>query len=73
MSECPSNGYFRRDSLVIRDDIPEKVGVLEMEIYEVAEIPKTDQRKSKVVVPLQDQPFTLTAYQDLIRSLNRNS
>jgi len=62
----PSNGYRRADALAIRDDIIEKVGDLEIEILEVAEIPKTPQGKNSLVVRLDERPVMLATYERLL-------
>jgi hypothetical protein len=64
----PSNGYHHTDALAIRDDILEKIGEFDIEIYEVPEIPKTPQGKSSLVVRLEDRPFMRGAYQHLLQS-----
>jgi phenylacetate-CoA ligase len=64
----PSNGYCQKDALAIRDDIREKIGKFDLEIYEVSEIPKTPAGKNSLVVRLEDRPLMQTAYRDLLKS-----
>jgi phenylacetate-CoA ligase len=65
----PSIGYCQADALAIRDDILEKIGAFDIEIYEVPEIPKTPQGKSSLVVRLDDRPTMQAAYESLLGSL----
>jgi phenylacetate-CoA ligase len=64
----PSNGYCQADALAIRDDILEKIGAFDIEVYEVPEIPKNPQGKSSLVVRLEDRPAMRTVYEKLLRS-----
>jgi phenylacetate-CoA ligase len=63
----PGNGYSSRDALAIREDILERVGKFDIEVYEVPEIPKTPQGKNKLVVSLENKPSMRTAYRDLLQ------
>jgi phenylacetate-CoA ligase len=64
----PGNGYCKEDALVIRDDILEKIGAFNLEVYEVPEIPKTPQGKNSLVVRLDDRPMMRSTYDALLTS-----
>jgi phenylacetate-CoA ligase len=64
----PSNSFRPADALAIRDDILERVGKFDIQVYEVPEIPKTPQGKVKLVVRLEDKPLMREMYQDVLLS-----
>jgi phenylacetate-CoA ligase len=66
---CPGNRYSKSDAVAIRDDILERIGDFDIELYEVPEMLKTPQGKSSLVVRLQDRPPVMrAAYKTLIES-----
>jgi phenylacetate-CoA ligase len=68
----PSNGsYCTSDALAIRDDILERIGKFDLEIYEVKEIPKTPQGKNCLVVRLEERPSLRTTYENLLHLSQR--
>jgi phenylacetate-CoA ligase len=59
-------GYCRRDAQAVQRDIIERIGRFDLEILEVAEIPKTPQGKTALVVRLFDRPYAETRYEKFI-------
>jgi phenylacetate-CoA ligase len=64
---CPGEGYRSVDGIAVRDDILERVGIFNIELIEVAEIPKTLQGKSVLVVRLTDRPNMREIYEKLLK------
>ena len=64
----PGKNYSRKDALAVQDDILSRVGDLDIEIVEVAEIPKTPQGKVILVVRLMDRPDMRHAYDRLVHN-----
>jgi phenylacetate-CoA ligase len=62
----PSRNYRYQDALAIKDDILARVGDFEIDIVEVAEIPKTPQGKTILVVRLEDRPDMRGIYEKLV-------
>ena len=63
----PGRGYHKRHARAVQQDITERIGTFDLEIVEVAEIPKTPQGKTTLVVRLFDRPGTLARrYKELI-------
>ena len=65
----PSNGYQTKHSNAVRDDIVERIGKFDIDIVEVAEIPKTDQGKTRLVVRLAEKPGSVERYAKLLRGM----
>lgn len=63
----PGDGYCAADSIAIRDDILERIGIFHFEIIEVPEIPKTPQGKTRLVVRLQSQPGDHSLYSRIFK------
>jgi hypothetical protein len=63
----PGGDYRPADALAVRDDILDRVGALEVEIVEVAEIPKTPQGKATLVIRLDDRLEMKEVYEKLVR------
>ncbi|RMF83098.1 MAG: phenylacetate--CoA ligase family protein, partial [Nitrospinota bacterium] len=63
----PAEGYRFADALAVRDDILERIGVFDLEIVEVAEIPKTLRGKTVLVVRLADRPQMRPRYARLLK------
>ena len=64
----PSNGYRSPDANAVRDDILERIGSFDLEVMEVAEIPKTSQGKTALVVRLADRPQMAPTYDKLLQN-----
>ena len=64
----PGKNYSPTDALAVRDDILARVGDLDIEITEVAEIPKTPQGKTILVVRLGERPAMREVYEKLLRN-----
>jgi phenylacetate-CoA ligase len=62
----PSNGYRMADASAVRDDILERIGVFDLDIVEVPEIPRTPQGKTSLVVRLADRPHMREAYAGIV-------
>jgi phenylacetate-CoA ligase len=62
----PGEGYTHRHAIAVRDDILERIGVFEIDINEVGEIPKTPQGKTGLVVRFADRPAMREAYRAII-------
>jgi phenylacetate-CoA ligase len=62
----PGNGYMPDDALAVRNDIAERLGAFDIDIIEVANIPKTPAGKTVTVLRLDDRPEFAAAYQKLI-------
>ena len=63
----PAKRYRFADALAVRDDILERIGVFDLEIVEVAEIPKTLPGKTVLVVRLADRPQMRPLYARLLK------
>jgi len=66
----PGAGYRSADARAVRQDILERIGLFDLEIVEVAEIPKTLQGKTVLVVRLADRPAMKETYDKLFRDTN---
>ena len=64
----PGDGYRRDDALAVRDDILEKIGVFDIKILDVSDIPKTPAGKTKLVIRLEEKAHLRQAYQNLLSS-----
>jgi phenylacetate-CoA ligase len=62
----PGRNYGPKDALAVRNDILSRVGDLDIEIVEVAEIPKTPQGKVILIVRLMDRPNMRDVYDRLV-------
>ncbi|HWP58313.1 MAG TPA: hypothetical protein VNL14_10525 [Candidatus Acidoferrales bacterium] len=62
----PGAGYRSSDARAVQDDIVEKIGKFELEVREVAEIPKTLRGKTALVVRLLDRPEASSAYASVL-------
>jgi len=62
----PGSGYRREDAVAVRDDIVERVGDVDFEIIEVAEIPKTPKGKTRLVVRLSDRSELRRDYDSIL-------
>jgi phenylacetate-CoA ligase len=62
----PGHGYSRRDAIAVRADILGRIGRFELEIVELAEIPKTPQGKCRLVIRLDERPALKQVYEDVI-------
>ncbi|HET7008080.1 MAG TPA: hypothetical protein VFK65_21445 [Candidatus Binatia bacterium] len=62
----PGSGYHRRDAVAVRADIIDRIGRFELDIVELAEIPKTAQGKFRLVVRLDERPELQQLYQNVI-------
>jgi phenylacetate-CoA ligase len=58
----PSHGYRASDAVAFRGDILGRIGSFDFDIVEVAEIPRTPQGKTTLVVRLADRPQMRDAY-----------
>jgi phenylacetate-CoA ligase len=65
----PGEGYCRRDAQAVQQDIIERIGSFDLEILEVAGIPKTPQGKTTLVIRLDDRPETQSTYEKLIAEI----
>jgi hypothetical protein len=63
----PGAGYRAADGVAVRDDILDRVGSLDVQIVEVAEIPKTPQGKTILVVRLADRLEMKEIYEKLLK------
>jgi phenylacetate-CoA ligase len=63
----PGKGYRSSHAKAVCDDILERIGNIDLEVIEVAEIPKTLQGKTVTMVRLEDQPFMREIYEKLFR------
>jgi phenylacetate-CoA ligase len=63
----PGAGYRPEHALAVRDDILERIGTLEFDIREVAEIPKTPTGKIRLVVRVSDRPALLEIYRPILQ------
>ena len=63
----PGEGYQSRDAIPVRNDVIERIGRFDLEIREVAEIPKTPTGKTRLVVRLNDRPQLRDRYAALLR------
>jgi hypothetical protein len=64
----PSNGYRSSDAVGLRNEILERIGSFDFEIVEVAEVPRTPQGKTPLVVRLADRPHMKEAYVGILAS-----
>jgi phenylacetate-CoA ligase len=62
----PGEGYRHEDSIAIREDLIERIGDFELEIVEVAEIPKTPTGKMRLVVRLSERSDAARAAYDFL-------
>jgi phenylacetate-CoA ligase len=62
----PSSGYRRSDAAAVRDDILERIGAFDLDVVEVAEIPRTPQGKTALVVRLADRPHMKDVYAGIL-------
>lgn len=62
----PGEGYRRAHGSIVREDIRERIGSFSLDIIEVAEIPKTPQGKTVLVVRLADRPAMKDIYERLM-------
>jgi phenylacetate-CoA ligase len=62
----PGSGYDRRDAVAVRADVLGRIGRFDLEIVELAEIPKTPQGKFRLVVRLDERPELMQLYRDVI-------
>jgi phenylacetate-CoA ligase len=63
----PGVGYRSADAAAVRDDILERIGAFDVQIVEVAEIPKTPQGKTILVVRLADRLEMKEVYEKLLK------
>lgn len=61
----PGRGYSSSDAEAVCDDIRERIGAFELEVLEVAEIPKTPQGKTVLVVRLEERPHMRKIYENI--------
>jgi phenylacetate-CoA ligase len=64
----PGKNYRFQDALSVKHDILARVGDMEVEVVEVAEIPKTPQGKTILVVRLADRPDMREIYAKLLNN-----
>jgi phenylacetate-CoA ligase len=62
----PGEGYQSNHARNVRDDMLERIGLFELEIIEVNEIPKTPQGKTALVVRLAERPAMRDVYDRLL-------
>jgi phenylacetate-CoA ligase len=62
----PDRGYLAAHSLAVKADLLERIGIFDLEIVEVQDIPKTPAGKVKLVVRLADQPAMRRSYEKLL-------
>ncbi len=62
----PGDGYLPRDSKPVVDDVIERIGAFDLDVREVAEIPKTPTGKTRLVVRLSERPDLWAAYSPVI-------
>jgi phenylacetate-CoA ligase len=63
----PGVGYRSADAVAVRDDILDRIGTFDVQIVEVAEIPKTPQGKTILVVRLADRLEMKEIYEKLLK------
>jgi phenylacetate-CoA ligase len=80
VQDCPGHAYLlvrpgqyyrQSHAEAVRADILEHIGSCDIEVIEVAEIPKTAAGKNRLVVRLPDHPEMRPAYERLIKDLDR--
>jgi phenylacetate-CoA ligase len=64
----PGNDYRATDAIAVQQDILERIGTFDLEVVEVAEIPKTLPGKTVLVVRLEDRPEMRTIYERLLKN-----
>jgi phenylacetate-CoA ligase len=64
---CPADHYRFADAVAVRDDILERIGTFDLDIVEVAEIPKTLQGKTTLVIRLAERPNLWEIYRKLLK------
>ncbi len=62
----PGEGYTPQDARPVVDDIRERIGEFDLDVREVAEIPKTPTGKTRLVVRLAERPELRTVYRSLL-------
>ncbi|MFQ5852773.1 MAG: phenylacetate--CoA ligase family protein [Candidatus Binatia bacterium] len=63
----PGEGYRSADAAAVRDDILERIGVFDLGVIEVTEIPKTQQGKAILVIRLADRPELREIYKQFLK------
>jgi len=64
----PGDGYQTSHAKIVCDDIIERIGKFDLEIVEVAEVPKTPQGKVALVVRLEDRPLMKEKYKFILKN-----
>jgi phenylacetate-CoA ligase len=67
----PGTGYRNSHGSAVRDDVVERIGDFSLDVIEVAEIPRTPQGKTVLVVRLEEKPAMKDLYDQLLCK-NRN-
>jgi phenylacetate-CoA ligase len=62
----PSDGYRSADAAAVRDDALERIGEFDFDTVEVAEIPRTPQGKTRLVVRIDERPEMRELYARLL-------
>jgi phenylacetate-CoA ligase len=63
----PGAGYQSSHATAVRDDVLERIGDFDLEVVEVADIPRTPQGKTVLVVRLEERPAMKELYDQLLR------
>jgi phenylacetate-CoA ligase len=64
----PGAGYRSSDATAVRDDILERIGEFALDVVEVAEIPRTPQGKTVLVLRLEERAAMKNLYAQLLRA-----
>jgi hypothetical protein len=62
----PSSEYVSSHAAAVRDDVIERIGDFALDVVEVAEIPRTPQGKTVLVVRLEERPAMKDLYKQLL-------
>jgi phenylacetate-CoA ligase len=62
----PGSGYQSLHAAAVRDDVLERIGEFALDIVEVAEIPRTPEGKTVLVVRLEERPAMKDLYTQLL-------
>jgi hypothetical protein len=63
----PGAGYQSSHATAVRDDVLERIGEFDLKVVEVADIPRTLQGKTVLVVRLDERPAMKELYDQLLR------